>query len=223
MKSNSRKFSAFLRRNAFYLVLGFCIIAIALTITLVAISKNNAKSPEFNVPDIINPDNNQGNNGNVNEGNNTNSGENQEPDAPVSTAILFMMPVEGAVIQDYCATVCYNQPLGIFESHKAIDFGAEEGAKVYAVYDGEVTSVTTGVVNGVTIEIDHGNGLTSIYNSLTDGESVSVGQKVSKGQVIGTVSTTNKKEYKSGAHLHFSVMENGVVINPEKYLVQDEK
>ena len=111
----------------------------------------------------------------------------------------------------------------IYSSHLAIDYYAPEGTNVLAVFDGNVLSIETTFLQGTTITIDHGNGLYSIYNSLADGDSVSVGQKVSQGDVIGQVSTTNKQEYKSGAHLHFEVKENGKLIDPAKYLESQEK
>ena len=78
-------------------------------------------------------------------------------------------------------------------------------------------------MQGVTITIDHGNGLKTIYNSLADAESVFQGQTVKQGDVIGEVSTSNRQEYKDGAHLHFEVLENGEKVDPLKYLLIEEK
>ena len=41
--------------------------------------------------------------------------------------------------------------------------------------------------------------------------------------MIGEVSVSNRTEYKDGAHLHFEVMEDGVLIDPIKYLAIEEK
>jgi murein DD-endopeptidase MepM/ murein hydrolase activator NlpD len=124
---------------------------------------------------------------------------------------------------EYSETMVWSSTLNRFSSHTAIDFFANEGSSVFAVYDGVVKSVETSVLKGTTITIDHGNGLLTVYNSLADGDSVTVGQKVSKGQVIGQVSVTNRQEYKDGAHLHFEVIENGENIDPIKYLDIAEK
>ena len=64
------------------------------------------------------------------------------------------------------------------------------------------------------IVISHGNGVQTAYghcNSL----SVSVGQKVSQGQLIGTVGNTGNS---TGNHLHLEIRVNGVAQNPQNYL-----
>ena len=54
-------------------------------------------------------------------------------------------------------------------------------------------------------------------------ESLEVGASVNKGDELGVVSTNNRTEYKDGAHLHFEVLENGVKVDPYKYLLTEEK
>ena len=99
----------------------------------------------------------------------------------------------------------------------------EEGAKVFCAYDGVVKSVENSLLTGVTVTVDHGDGLITLYNSLLDTEDVWVGMRLNKGDVIGVMSTSNRQEYKDGAHLHFEAFENGVSVNPEKYLSIDNK
>lgn len=205
MKNN--KAVLFLRRNAVYLILAFCILAIGLSATLMMVNGKDGA----NVP-VINPDNEQL------------EPDVNEPTTPSGTEIIFVMPVSNATgIDDYSEMPVFNPTLNRYEAHLAVDFFAPEGSSVLAVYDGTVESVTNTLLHGTTITIDHGNGLKSIYNSVADGEMVTVGQQVSKGQVIGEVSTTNKQEYKEGSHLHFEVMENDIIVDPAKYLVFEEK
>ena len=94
---------------------------------------------------------------------------------------------------------------------------------VFAVAKGTVKSVETSMLTGVTVTIDHGDGLVSVYNSLADAEWVSVGDVVNKGDTIGEVSTSNRQEYKAGAHLHFEMKKDGELIDPGAYLVFEEK
>ncbi len=211
MKKTS-KVLTFMRRNALYLVLATCIIAVGLSVTLMLVEQNKNKQLQ-NTPVIETPTPDK------------DTGV-QEPDTiePVQTTITFIMPVDTPVsIVDYSESMVWCSTLGRFEAHKAIDFFAEEGTDVFAVYDGVVESVESTFLKGVTITIDHGNGLKTVYNSLVDGEEVFVGQSVSQGDKIGEVSVTNRQEYKDGAHLHFEVMEQGEVIDPAKYLSFNEK
>ncbi len=218
MRNSNGKVITFLRRNAVYIVLAFCILAIGLSTTLLLINGDDKTLSNDQTVDNVKPDDT------TNPGGDTDvelPGE--TPDVPVVTVIEFIMPVNTTEYSDFSDTMVFNSTLNRFSSHKAMDFYAEEGSSVYAVFDGTIESVENGLLTGVTVVINHGNGLKTIYNSLADGDDLVVGQKVSKGQVIGAVSITNRQEYKEGAHLHFEVEENGVLINPTKYLNLEEK
>lgn len=210
MRTNKRSFSRFLRRNAVYLVLALCILAVGLSITFMLLTRDNdltLKEPDtqVNVP---------------NQPTDTPNQDGVEVDKP----LYFIIPIENpTAVGEYSETMVYNSTLNRYSSHLAIDYYAPEGTDVLAVFDGKVLSVETTFLQGTTITIDHGNGLCSVYNSLADGDSVNVGQEVSQGQVIGQVSTSNRQEYKDGAHLHFEVRENGQLVDPLKYLVSQEK
>ncbi len=211
--SKSNSVLRFFKANAVYFVLGLCILAVGLSITFMLLQKendltlNNEQKPSIDQPSdsVITP-------------------PSEEDLTPVQKPVVFGLPVNNPTsIGEYGETMVYNSTLGRYTAHLAIDFFAPEGSDVYAVYDGTILSVETTFLQGTTITIEHGNGLYSIYNSLADGDSVSVGQIVKQGDVIGQVSTTNRQEYKDGAHVHFSVKEDGQFINPEKYLAFEEK
>lgn len=211
-KSKQNNVLRFIKANAVYLVLGLCILAVGLSITYMLLQKENTFSLDVGQnPSVENPSDSV-------------ITPPEEELNPVQKPIEFIMPVEKPTsIGEYGDTMVYNSTLGRFTSHLAIDFYASEGSDVYAVFDGTILSVETSFLQGTTITIDHGNGLYTIYNSLADGDSVSVGQMVKQGDIIGQVSTTNRQEYKDGAHVHFQVKENGELINPEKYLAFEEK
>ena len=220
MKKSNGKAMLFIRRNAIYIVLAMCILAVSLSIAFMLMNKSNESvledqtPPQIETPgqpedpkdpsDVILP---------------------EEPDTePVNKPITFSMPIINVLsVVEYSDTMVWNGTLGRYSTHTAIDFFANEGTDVYAVYDGVISGVEKSVLTGNTVTIDHGNGLFTVYNSLGDGEYVTVGQSVKQGEVIGTVSSSNRQEYKSGAHLHFEVIENGEVIDPVKYLIIDEK
>ena len=117
----------------------------------------------------------------------------------------------------------FNSTLNRYSKHLGIDFYAEEGATVSAVYDGVVESVDYNLLTGVTLTIDHKNGLKTVYNGLLNEDLIAVGTIVETGDTIGYVSNTNLQEAKDGSHIHFEVIENGNLINPEKYMTLEEK
>lgn len=225
MKQTESKALNFFKRNAVYLILAFCILAIGLSVTLVLVHRNNEAQQLENPLEQEDPSDNTDLPSEPEEPDDPVDVPGiEEPDEPVIDVIEFIMPVENATeIAEYSESMVFNSTLGRFSAHTAIDFFAAEGTPVYAVEDGTVESVTNGILEGVTVIIDHGDGLKTVYNSLADPDEVSVGQKVARGDKIGEVSVTNRQEYKDGAHLHFEVTENGETVDPGKYLVFEEK
>lgn len=85
-----------------------------------------------------------------------------------------------------------------------IDFAAPAGSSVLAAASGTVIVSRVGGWNGgygTYIVVDHGDGTQTLY-AHNSSNTVSVGQKVSRGQSIGTVGNTGKS---TGYHLHFEV------------------
>lgn len=91
-----------------------------------------------------------------------------------------------------------------------------EPFEVLAAMSGEVTKVKMDVFKGNQITIKHPNGMETQYSSVAD-ISVKEGDKVAQGEVIAK-SQENEWNPQAGIHLHFEVLEEGVLINPRKYL-----
>jgi murein DD-endopeptidase MepM/ murein hydrolase activator NlpD len=104
-----------------------------------------------------------------------------------------------------------RHPLGI-----DIDLYASASAPIAASASGTVSFAggNSCCSYGLYIVIDHGNGLQTLYAHLSK-VSVSTGQRVSQGQVIGNGGRTG---YATGNHLHFEVHKGGAVVNPIAYL-----
>jgi murein DD-endopeptidase MepM/ murein hydrolase activator NlpD len=100
------------------------------------------------------------------------------------------------------------------EFHKGVDIGSPDGTPVHAPADGRVTKAGPGTGYGREIEIDHGNGITTVYGHLS-GYNVTVGETVVKGQVIGYVGHSGRT---TGSHLHYEVQVRGTAVNPHRYL-----
>ena len=120
---------------------------------------------------------------------------------PAPSALVW--PVTGGSISQY-----------FHAGHLALDIAAPYGNSVVAAQAGTVTSA--GWRNnggGNVISIDHGNGMITVYNHLGS-IWVSPGQFVSAGQGIGGVGCTGLC---TGPHVHFEVIVNGVIDNPQRY------
>lgn len=98
--------------------------------------------------------------------------------------------------------------------HKGIDIARPSDRTIKAADNGKIVSAGNSGAYGNKIEIDHGNGMKTVYAHL-DSISVSVGQTVSQGQKIGVMGSTGRS---TGVHLHFEVYENGNLKNPLDYL-----
>lgn len=105
--------------------------------------------------------------------------------------------------------------------HQGLDIGASRpgvwGDQILAAYDGEVLISQYSSSAGYYICIYHGNNVYTYYMHCQSNLQVSVGQKVSKGQLLAYMGSTGSS---TGAHLHFGVRVNGSYVNPLNYLTK---
>jgi murein DD-endopeptidase MepM/ murein hydrolase activator NlpD len=100
------------------------------------------------------------------------------------------------------------------EFHKGVDIGSPDGTPVHAPANGRVIKAEMGGGYGREIEIDHGNGIVTVYGHLSAWNVVE-GQTVVKGEVIGFVGHSGRV---TGSHLHYEVQVRGTAVNPHRYL-----
>lgn len=99
--------------------------------------------------------------------------------------------------------------------HLALDIANSAAPGIAAAGDGTVILVDYMRYGyGNYVEIDHGGGLVTLYGHLQE-VYVSMGQGVSRGQIIGKMGATGRS---TGIHLHFEVRRNGVAVNPLSFL-----
>jgi murein DD-endopeptidase MepM/ murein hydrolase activator NlpD len=101
-----------------------------------------------------------------------------------------------------------------YEFHSGMDIDGEKGDSVLAPANGIVTRAGWQGGYGNLIEIDHGNGLTTRYGHLSQGN-VQIGETVQRGQLIGLVGSTGRS---TGPHLHYELRLNDKPINPRRLL-----
>lgn len=142
------------------------------------------------------------------------------------TERLASMPAIMPVAKNKCKVVSgfgyrYHPILHYRRLHSGIDMTAPTGTPVYATGDGVVRVAGRGAEGlsgyGIVAVIDHGFGFQTLYAHL-QGVKVRVGQKVKRGEQIGTVGSSGMS---SGSHLHYEVIQNGKKVDPVYFFYND--
>jgi len=96
-----------------------------------------------------------------------------------------------------------------------ITYGSNEQFDVVSILDGKVITVKQDELLGNIVEIEHNNGVISVYQSL-DKVNVKVDETVKQGSIIGTSGKSNlNKTTEYG--LYFEMIVNGNIVNPNDY------
>lgn len=107
---------------------------------------------------------------------------------------------------------------GLYE-HIGIDVAMPRGTPVIATASGVIKELKRSDLQagyGNYIEIDHGRGLVTRYAHLQDVE-VKFGQKISKGETIGTVGSSGGS---IAPHLHYEILRDGENVDPIFYMLE---
>ncbi len=201
IKINKRgeKFVNFMRKYGYYIVAVTLVVAITLTIVLTTTGKSTTKTP-----------------GKIEK----------NPAEPVNAyALTFDLPMTDCSVAKIHMTekLLYNDTLGWFETHSGIDLVSQASSDVLSVADGTVSEIYTNDLEGTVVVIKHNDVYTTKYGSLDAKLEVKVGDKVRKGQKIGTASASAKNESLTGAHLHFELFKDNSNVNPADYLNIESK
>ncbi|MBE7031163.1 MAG: M23 family metallopeptidase [Ruminococcaceae bacterium] len=134
-----------------------------------------------------------------------------------SQAITLIPPVAGGVLKAHSDTeLVYSKTMEDWRLHQGMDIRADIGATVSAAADGTIVETGEDMRFGRYIVIDHG-AIKTRYCNLASTDMVRRGNAVSKGDAIGVVGDTASFEIAEEAHLHFEVIADGKVVNPEDY------
>ncbi len=122
------------------------------------------------------------------------------------------MPAPGYISSGYGGR---SDPFGRGRAHHTgIDIDANSGDPVTAAAEGVVSYSGVRSGYGNVVEIDHGNGYTTLY-AHNSRNLVRVGDVIRVGQLIAKVGSTGRS---TGSHLHFEVHVDGRPVNPRQYL-----
>lgn len=99
--------------------------------------------------------------------------------------------------------------------HNAIDISSAMGQPVRSPADGIVVKAEWANGYGNVIYVSHGYGYSTRYGHLS-GFAVRPGQRVKRGDILGTVGSTGRS---TGPHLHYEVRVNNNPVNPLEYIL----
>jgi murein DD-endopeptidase MepM/ murein hydrolase activator NlpD len=132
------------------------------------------------------------------------------------TSGLLQRPVNGPITSPYGYRI--NPVMGYWGLHDGDDFAANCGTPIWAAGNGRVISEYYSYVWGnrlyINLGLINGKNVTVIYNHLSAYRS-HVGERVTRGQVVGLIGTTG---WSTGCHTHFTVMVNGVAVDPAPWI-----
>lgn len=130
-----------------------------------------------------------------------------EPDA-----LSFDLPSAGPVSGGFGSRRFFNNEPRL--PHSGLDIAAPEGTPITAPAAGIVLETGDFFFNGLSVVLDHGQGLITMYNHLSRIDVIK-GLHVARGERIGTVGRTGRV---TGPHLHWSVSLNNARVDPALFL-----
>lgn len=133
--------------------------------------------------------------------------------------LSFAKPVDGEIVKEFAKdNLVYSNTLEEWVTHLGIDIKSEKTTVVKSAEAGKVKSIKNDPRYGLTVVIEHDDGYQTVYSNLLTAEFVVEGEKVEKGQTIGTVGNTASFESGDEAHLHFEILKDSIQVDPSIYI-----
>ncbi len=132
----------------------------------------------------------------------------------------FVAPARGDVSKTHSETVLvYSLTTDDYRTHSGIDIAGELGDTVVAAADGIVRSVYEDPIWGVCVSVSHEGDLVSYYKNLSEEslDSLTAGDPVKRGDVIGAIGESAIVELADEPHLHFELKSSGASVDPLEY------
>lgn len=131
---------------------------------------------------------------------------------------VLTWPAAGTVLMDYnMSGTVYYKTLNQYKYNPALILGSEVGNPVVASAKGIVDSIEVDEETGTTLTMNIGNDYSLIYGQLKD-VTVSEGEVVEQGTILGYVSEPTKYYCEEGSNLYFQMKKDGQPVDPMLYL-----
>ncbi len=190
MKAYSKTKEKKNRKNLLALIIGLTLIACAIIITLCVTLTRPTEEPGGNVIP-------------------SNTDQTQK----------YVMPLkEYESGREFSDKLVYNATLNQWRTHNGVDFKAEKGSEVMAVFGGKVLGIEETTLQGIVVSVEQTDGIIAYYMSLSSDVKVNVNDVIKAGQLIGYVDSTMAIERKEGPHLHLEMKKGGEYVDPLEYL-----
>ena len=178
-------------------------------------SNSNNTNTISNTTNTVNTNNTTKSTNTANSINSTTATNAESQEKETKKEWAFVRPVEGETVREYAKdNLIYSNTLQEWTTHTGIDIKADKTTVVKAAEEGTVKSIKNDPRYGLTIVIEHDEQYQTIYSNLLTSEFVVEGEKVEKGQAIGTVGNTAVFEIADEPHLHFEIWKDSLPIDP---------
>lgn len=140
-----------------------------------------------------------------------------DADSSESGSTVITWPLSGRITALFHDT---TYPFRNLFEHSGLDIAVAQGTAVEAAAPGIVAWAKTGRMYGNYVMIIHANGMATLYAHMSRLDVVQ-DQYVARGEVIGLSggrAGSPGAGFSTGPHLHFEVREDGIPVDPFKYL-----
>lgn len=130
----------------------------------------------------------------------------------------LIWPLEGEVLMGFSMDqTTYFKTLDSYRYNPALVIQGNVNDKVLSVAAGKVVNIETNNETGCTVTVDLGDGYSAMYGQLKE-VSLSAGDYVEAGEVLGYVSEPTKYYSEEGPNLYFQMIKDNESVDPMEFL-----
>lgn len=153
------------------------------------------------------------------ETNSKNTEKSQKDTDQKEEKIEFEAPIKGEILRGFAKdSLVFSNTLQEWVTHNGVDIKADKTSVVKSAANGTISAIKNDPRYGLTIIINHDNGYQTIYSNLLTAEFVVKGEKVEKGQSIGTIGNSASFEIEDEYHLHFELLKDNEYLDPTQFM-----